>query len=149
LLLLVPLWLGLSDFFFTRGDYASSLAVAPFNGRAALHLGLERLQAGDPARACSSLDRAGVLYPDLQGQLALGNCLTESGRWDAAEAAYGKAIGWKPTFAAAYANLSILFTRKGEHDKACRHATRARSLLPGSPRYKGIHARACTHAPQD
>ena len=64
-------------------------------------------------------------------QLAQGNELGKKGNFDAAVAAYEKAIETDPSTVYAYSNLGYVYEEKGDEDKAIQYFLKAAELAPG------------------
>lgn len=146
-LLVLPPWHALADFHFVRGNFQTACRLEPANGRSLYYLGVEKMRAGDSREAARLLELAAKLRPNLNGLITLGNVLTRAHRLDEAEAPYLQAIAWKPDFAPAFANLAVLYHRKGQPETAWRYALRAVSLRPSDPDYRRIHKEVCRDNP--
>jgi len=105
----------------------------PRNARAHYVLALSALFQNRPADGLPSIERAVSLAgTEPQFQLLRAMCLAGLGRGDDAIAAYRKAIGLRPAFFEAWANLGNLLERQGrwaEAEEAYEHAVR---LKPGA-----------------
>lgn len=113
----------------------------PWNGEAALSLGLARLELGDAAGALPELLRSRELLANVGTEVAIGNAQVALGEPERAAAAYARALRWSPGSFRAHANAVEAMVRLGRLDEADRHLAAARSLWPGHPKLGPITER--------
>jgi tetratricopeptide (TPR) repeat protein len=145
---LKPRWadaeIGLGNVLLEQGEiaaaierYESALRLDRHSARALEKLGRAWLEAGEPIKAARHIRRALRLehwdaapfhhvLPRLHGLLA--RALAESGHWSESIEHYRKAIGLRPGFAEAHANLGFALMQVERPEDARRNLERALSL---------------------
>jgi tetratricopeptide (TPR) repeat protein len=139
---LKPRWanaqIGLGDVLLQEGDmpaaierFESALQLDRANARALEKLGEAWLEADRPTRAERYLRRAlrrerGAATPRLHGLLA--QALALRGQWSESIEYNRKAIGLRPDFAEAHANLGLALTQVERPEEARRHLEQSLSL---------------------
>ena len=141
LLVVMPLWHAIGDVLFVRGNIEQAYRIDSTNSRLQYALGQVRLIEGKNDEAAVLLESSLAGHANLTTWLSLGTAHYRAARMEDAEQAFLTAIGWKPDFAAAFANLALLYHETGRPELAQRYLQRALSLRPGDPqiaRFKEI-----------
>jgi tetratricopeptide (TPR) repeat protein len=146
-LVITPIWMGVADVLFVRGDLDAARTLYPLNPRVDFYAGTQRMQARDLDAACPMLAEAASRYPNLSVLLAAGNCAYRKHEYDNAEELYRRAIAFKPTYSLGHANLALALNAQGQRQAAYRHVQRAVSLAPGNPRVRSIRSAVCVKNP--
>lgn len=112
--------------------FGASLLLAQPEERAAAatHEGTEALQAGDNAGAAAAFERAAELEPTrAEHWVRLGMARARAEQWDAAVAAYQRAIDLDPSAKTCH-NLANVYFRRGDYDSAAKLYGRAVEIDP-------------------
>ncbi len=111
------------------------------------NIAAEYLIIGDDVKAFAYLNAAIQLFPDNEGLwLNLGAAYSRNNMTQAAISAYKTALELAPDFNSAYDNLSVLYRKIGEHDKAEEIQSRLHIRRMRNPFY---HMMLAEHALKD
>lgn len=127
-----------------REAWQAILKIVPQNSEAAARLGRLAFEDGDHASAVTFLERAAAGDAPASVWFDLGLVRQDLRDYDAAAAAYRKAIQTKPDYGEAALNLGVVLQEQGDLDGAMRAYAAAYRLRP---QMFGTIAMALTSAP--
>jgi tetratricopeptide (TPR) repeat protein len=113
---------------------ARAAALAPRSAEAQFALGMDQVERGEITAGLERLQIARAISRTVSSEVAIGNALSELGRWPEARARFESALLLNPGSFRARANLAATLGTLGEPDLAVAELARARRLFPGHPK---------------
>jgi tetratricopeptide (TPR) repeat protein len=133
-------------------SFSSAIARDPSAAPARHGLGRLLLWMGRPEEAIPHLEKAAAAEASAATELDLGRSYEASGRFDAAETAYRKALALEPSLSPVYYAIGRLLKRMGKDDQAVEALGRYRELYEAEQRqrfYEASHRAELDYARQD
>jgi len=145
-------WWEAGDINRAAASFSSAIAKDPAAAPAHHELGRLLLWMGRPEEAIPHLEKAAAADTSAATELDLGRSYEASGRLDAAETAYRKALALEPSLSPVYYAIGRLLKRTGKSDQAAEALGRYQQLYEAEQQqrfYEASHRAELDYARQD